>query len=272
VIELIPEEREAEERRRELGNGAVWLTAHELSALEPNAASFAGAVFYPEDGAVDNIALLHALRTLLKSGSSVTWIEERAVGLELSGEEPQVRLASGKTVSSSLVVLAAGAWTPLLEGLPHPLPIAPVRGQMYSVAASPLRHVTYGPKGYVVPRSPSLSLVGATMEHAGFEAGVTADGLTSLTTAASQIAPSLAGAPPVEQWSGFRPVTPDLLPILGKAPGIAGLIYACGHSRNGILLGPLSGECVAALASGEEPGVDLTPFTVSRFAKNTVTL
>jgi glycine/D-amino acid oxidase-like deaminating enzyme len=61
-------------------------------------------------------------------------------------------------------------------------------------------------------------------------------------------------------------VTPDLLPILGPDPQEPSLVYACGHSRNGILLAPLTGECIAALLSGETPPADISPFRVTRFA------
>ena len=66
-------------------------------------------------------------------------------------------------------------------------------------------------------------------------------------------------------WAGLRPVTPDFQPILGRDPDRPSVIYACGHSRNGILMAPLTGDCVAALACGEEPWYDLSPFSVARF-------
>jgi glycine/D-amino acid oxidase-like deaminating enzyme len=104
------------------------------------------------------------------------------------------------------------------------------------------------------------------MEHVGFDVGNTPEGKAALATAAAQISPALARARTVDQWSGLRPMTPDFLPILGRDPDFPTLVYACGHSRNGILLGPLTGECVAALACDEAPALDITPFSISRFA------
>jgi glycine oxidase len=168
-------------------------------------------------------------------------------------------------VSAGRVVLAAGAWSASIPGVPHTLPVEPVRGQMLSVGTAPLGHVIYGGGGYVVPRGRNLTVVGSTMERVGFETGTTADAIASLERVASRVCPVLGKAPTIDRWSGFRPVTPDLLPILGADPEQPSLIYACGHSRNGILLGPLSGECAAALAVGEDPPVDVSPFAVSRF-------
>ncbi|MEO8499898.1 MAG: FAD-dependent oxidoreductase, partial [Vicinamibacteria bacterium] len=69
-----------------------------------------------------------------------------------------------------------------------------------------------------------------------------------------------------ETWTGLRPATPDGLPVIGRV-AVEGLIVAGGLFRNGILLGPLVGEIAAALALGETPSHDLTPFDPARFAK-----
>jgi glycine/D-amino acid oxidase-like deaminating enzyme len=104
------------------------------------------------------------------------------------------------------------------------------------------------------------------MERAGFDAVTTAEGLRELGCAAAAIAPSLAGSPVIDAWAGLRPVTPDLLPVLGPDPDAPQVVYACGHSRNGILMAPLTAECIAAVLCGAEPPVDLTPFRPERFA------
>jgi glycine oxidase len=266
ILELVADEGAADERRAELPPGAQWLDARALRELEPGAAPMAGAVLHPRDGAVDNVVLVRALRTLAESNTAITLVEEGAVAVEVDGARPAVRLASGRRLTAATVVLAAGAWTPLLDGLPRPIPVSPVRGQMISVAAAPLRHVTYGPHGYLVPRGPGTSVVGSTMEHVGFDVGTTPEGLTALAGIARAIAPSLADVPPLDRWSGLRPVTPDFLPIIGPDPDAPALVYATGHSRNGILLGPLTGECVACLVSGEPVPNDLAPFAIARFA------
>lgn len=268
ILELVADERLAAERRSELPlpSGADWLDARALRDLEPKLAPMAGAVFHPRDGAVDNVVLVRALRALVESSTTTTIVEESAAGVERNGGRPAVRLASGARVTATTVILAGGAWTPLLEGLPRPLPISPVRGQMISVAAAPLRHVTYGGHGYLVPRAPGTSVVGSTMEHVGFDTGTTPEGMRAIAGIASAIAPSLVGIPPLDRWSGFRPCTPDLLPIIGRDPDDPSLVYAAGHSRNGILLGPLTGECVARLVTGEPVQHDLTPFAIERFA------
>lgn len=272
ILELFLEDAAAADRRSQLANGQRWLTSEELRALEPEAAAAAGAVYYPDDGAVDNVVLMRVLRELVDASSTVKIVQDRVTALDLESERPLARLASGTTMIASTVVLAAGAWSPGIHGLPRAVPIEPIRGQMAALGAAPVRHVTYSGHGYVVPRTGAHTVVGSTMEQVGFEIGVTADGMQKLADTASRIAPSLATARVLERWSGLRPVTPDLLPIIGPDPECPALLYACGHSRNGILLGPLTGECIAALASGESPGLDLSPFSIARFSGQSVTV
>jgi glycine oxidase len=89
--------------------------------------------------------------------------------------------------------------------------------------------------------------------------------LARVRSASEEIAPALSVTHVQSSWAGLRPVTPDLLPLIGPDPNHPGIIYACGHSRNGILLAPLTGEVVAAIAAGETPKHDLSQFRPDRF-------
>jgi glycine oxidase len=272
VLELVIDEGDAESRRqaieRDPDGGAEWVDGSMLRSLEPELAPIAGAILYPHDGSVDNVVLVRALEALVAASPSVKLIHDCARALELDGSRATVMLGSGGRLESSALVLAAGAWSPLVDGLPRVIPVEPVRGQAILLSSAPLRHVTYGPHGYIVPREGSRSVVGATMEHVGFDTGVTAETAPRLAAAAREIAPAFAHARTLRHWCGLRPVTPDFLPIIGRDPEYPALIYACGHSRNGILLAPLSGECVADIAMGSPPPLDITPFSVTRFASH----
>lgn len=266
ILELVFDDATAECAANTLAPGTEWIDRTRLHAMEPRLAPAAGAVYYPRDGAVDNVALVRALRALAAADPSITVVAERAVALEIGRDAAVAITESGQRYGATSLVLAAGAWSATLRGLPRPIPVVPIRGQMYAVADTPLAHVTYGAHGYLVPRSDGTTVVGATMEDAGFEVATTAEGMASVEHSALRIAPSLDGAHVVSRWSGLRPVTPDLLPIMGPDPEFPALVYACGHSRNGILLGPLSGDCVAPVALGETPPHDLTPFSIARFS------
>jgi glycine oxidase ThiO len=255
--------------RDRAGNQGQWLDAAAVRALEPGLTTATGAMFYATDGAVDNVALLHALTVAVDQSREIHRIRSDVRAIAFNATHVSCTIAgTGATVRSSHVVLAAGAWTTEIAGLPRPLAVEPYRGQMFAVAASgaaTLSHVVYGPDTYIVPRGDRI-LIGATMERVGFDSNTTDAALASVRAKVAAYWPVVASVPATASWAGLRPVTPDLLPILGPDPTHPALIYACGHSRTGILMAPLTGDCVAALVTGSAVPSDLSAFRVERFA------
>ena len=134
-----------------------------------------------------------------------------------------------------------------------------------ALGGAALSRVVFSGHGYAVPRADGRVLIGSTMEEVGFEKAVTPGGLRHVFDVAIGIAPALEQAPVVETWSNFRPASPDGEPILG--PGtVPGLHYATGHTRNGILLTPVTADAIAATILGKAPPVDLAPFSPARLA------
>jgi glycine oxidase len=103
-----------------------------------------------------------------------------------------------------------------------------------------------GVHDYVVRRGDASLLVGATVEEAGFEERPTAAGLAGLLEFTRRLFPDLAAAPVSSIWAGLRPGSPDGLPLVGPLDDEKGIVAACGHYRNGILLAPWTGDAVAA--------------------------
>ena len=153
-------------------------------------------------------------------------------------------------------VLCSGAWSAQL--LPE-LPVFPVKGQMLSLQTprGALRRIIFGPGTYLVPREDGLVVVGATSERdAGFREGLTPQGQSTLHHGIHSLLPDAVNWPPMERWWGFRPCTPDEAPLLGMGP-IQGLLLACGHHRNGVLLAAITAELIGDLVSGFSPRHDL---------------
>jgi glycine/D-amino acid oxidase-like deaminating enzyme len=103
------------------------------------------------------------------------------------------------------------------------------------------------------------------MESVGFDMSTTLEGVRKVRTAAEEICPRLSASENPQAWAGLRPVTPDMLPILGPDPERPSLLYACGHSRNGVLMAPLSGDIIADLVTGTPLSHDLSQFRPDRF-------
>ncbi len=264
----------AADTMRSQGNGkgnASWLDGSTLRELEPSLLQGLGAVLFLRDGAVDTLALLAALQAALTCDANVVQVAESVREISFSCGEVTCRTDRGERFVACEMVLAGGAWSPLLTGLPRRLPVEPVRGQTLEFQASPLRHVVYGLSaggraGYLVPRAVAgRTIAGSTMERVGFDASTTESARSALRAMAISLCPALSSAALAHSGAGLRPVTPDLLPILGRDPEHPSLIYACGHSRNGILLAPLTADCVAAIATESDIPFDITPFRVARF-------
>jgi glycine oxidase len=244
------------------------LDGEAVHALEPGISPQArGALFFADEASVDARALARAVYlAAAQAGATFVTGAVRRIRSE-GGRATGVDHESGR-LDAGAVVLAAGSWSLLVEG--HGLPpgaVRPVRGQIAVVDTRPplLSRVVFSGNGYVVPRPDGRILCGSTMEDVGYEKAVTAGGLRHVLDVGIEIAPALARAPVVETWSNFRPASPDGEPILGEGE-IRGLHYATGHTRNGILLAPVTADALAASILGRPPPVDLAPFSPSRLA------
>ncbi|OAB56852.1 thiazole synthase [Phormidium willei BDU 130791] len=245
---------------------SLWLDSRALQEYQPGlGADVVGAWWYPQDAQVDNRALMRsllgaveALEITLREGVTVEAIAQE--GHKIVG----VQTAAG-LLTADHYVLATGSWSNQL----FPLPVKPIKGQMFSVRAPrvngelPLRRVLYGPNTYIIPRGHGEIVVGATSEDVGFVPGTTPEGLRSLLDRAIRLYPALRDYPMQEIWSGFRPATPDELPILGDSY-CDNLSLATGHYRNGILLAPITANLIANLICDQQRDPLLEAFAWNR--------
>ncbi len=255
-----------------LGVRLERLSGAGLRAREPALApGLAGGVYSPDDHQVENRALAPALATALVAAGGVIREDCAVAALDVShGRARGLLLADGERLAADAVVLAAGAWSAGLAGLPADCrpPVRPVKGQMLALRMDParplLRHVLWGPGIYLVPREDGRLLLGATVEEKGFDDSITAGGLLTLLEAAWRLLPGLEELPLAETWVGFRPTSRDDAPILGATP-LPGLFLATGQHRNGILLLPLLAEAVAGAVLERPLPAVAAPFTLARF-------
>lgn len=244
---------------------AERLDKHAIATLEPALADHAGALLHPHDGAVDNVTLMSALDVAVARQSRIARLTDEVASFDARGNLPGFRSRGGARYAGKRLLVANGAWAGALPGLPRPLPVRPVRGQLIRLEGRPIRHVTYGAGGYLVPRGNSL-VIGATNEDVGLDASTTARGLKDLRAIATRAISVLSHAPMLEHWAGLRPMAADGLPILGTDPEVPALCYACGFSRNGILLAPWAAEQLLPLLLGGELTPAAAPFSVMRLA------
>ncbi len=267
---------EAEELRRhfELQRAhwldAEWLRPSECRRLEPGLATqVAGGVYAPTEAEVDPRVVVAALaEAFSRAGGELVSGDVPAEGVFDGERLAGLRTEGGQELRAGQVVLAAGAWSGEAEWLPADArpPIRPVKGQIIELrGADPAcERIVASRWVYMVPRADGRLIVGATVEERGFETTVTAGGVHELLREAYRLLPEVAELELVETSAGLRPGSPDNAPLIGVA-GLPGLILACGHFRNGILLAPLTADAIVAALEGDEVPEPARGLSPSRF-------
>ncbi len=261
------------EFRRSLGLDVKRLRPSAARELEPALApTLRAALEAPGDHSLDPRGVLRALRQAC--AATGVRIRERSplAGLEHDGSRLRaVVLAGGERLSAGAVVLAAGPWSGRLPGLPDGagVPVRPVKGQILRLRdpAGPglLERVIRYAGGYVVPRGDGRYVLGGTVEERGFDTSATAGAVYELLREGRELLPGITEMEIEELSVGMRPGTPDNLPAIGPAR-LAGLWWATGHYRNGILLAPLTAELVSGALCGEQATEMLGWCDPARFA------
>jgi glycine oxidase len=187
------------------------------------------------------------------------------IGAQSSGVRVETQV---EAIHAPAVVVAAGSWTArvVVDG-DAALPVRPVRGQLVQLdwPTPPLARIVWGPDCYLVPWTTGALLVGATVEEAGFDERATTAGVRDLLESACELLPRAWQAGFSGVRVGLRPATPDGLPVIGASSRVAGVYYATGHYRNGVLLAPVTALLLADLVLGQPPDSALDAFRTDRF-------
>ena len=222
----------------------------------------------PGETQLRNPRHLKALRAACQK-MGITFLDQ-SVGEPLGWEPFEVRL-SGTKVRLDQVVVAAGSWTSrwLKQVLPDQathVSVFPMKGQILLYKAPERLFssiVNFGTR-YFVPRQDGHLLVGSTEEEVGFAAEPTMQVRLELQEFVRRTLPQVEELPLVKQWSGFRPASFDLTPIIGPLPSLPHVLIATGHFRSGIQWSIGTALCVSAMLHGEQPPMDIRVFARGR--------
>jgi glycine oxidase len=208
-------------------------------------------LWLPDEGQVDSQQLADVLGRALTAAGIRVIAGRRVASLHTRGDVVDgVVLEDGRLVAADVVIVAAGAWSDRIDGLPRRLAVRPVRGHMlrFGAGAAPLQRLLASHAArYLVPRNDGTILAGSTMDETGYDRSMDDAALRVVHEAAAALLPALADARPLEQWADLRPIPQDGLPVIGLDPDVRGLAYATGYGRNGILLAPLAGVRLAEM-------------------------
>lgn len=241
----------------------AWLRGSECREREPLLSPrVAAGIHAPADAQVDPRALVAALREATRRRGGLLR-RARVDSLAMAGGRVIGVRSGAETLLAGTVVLAAGAWAGTIAS-PVELPVRPVKGQILRLRAEALPSMLLqSEQVYVFRRSSGEVVLGATVEEQGFDSTATAGGTFQLLEEGLRMVPATSEWALAEAGVGFRPTAPDNAPLIGEiAPG---LVVACAHHRNGILLAPTTAEAVGRLVEhGQLPAL-VAPFTPDRY-------
>jgi D-amino-acid dehydrogenase len=262
---------EAERWRREFGVNFRALDGRTLQDIEPHLAPvLTGGLHWIDPISVDDPRGLAQLYLRLFERLGGRFVQGNAASLQPDAEGWRVRTAQAPVVARSAVI-ALGPWSDVLtQALGYALPLAVKRGyhMHYRPAGEArLNHpVLDTERGYfLAPMRQGIRLTTGA-EFALRDAIKTPVQLGRAEPIARDLFP-LAQRLDTEPWMGARPCTPDMLPIIGKAPRHDNLWFAFGHAHHGMTLGPVTGRLLAEMITGEPVFVDPTPYLPERFGR-----
>ena len=257
----------------ELGVEARLLDAKQTAAMEPGARmDVAGSIYFPIDAHLTPSKFIPTLVTLLKEqGVKFLWNTSVDGWRTAAGRITSVSTSAGELVADEYVI-ATGSWShQTTRGLGLRLPMQPGKG--YSLTIEQPRFHFSKPmilterRVAVTPMGDTLRF-GGTMEISGHNDSMRPERIEQIIAAARSYFPDFraedfAGIKP---WFGYRPVSPDGLPYIGRFAQPSNLTAACGHAMLGVTLAPITGLLVAETLTGRKPSVDMTLLHPDRFA------
>lgn len=262
---------------RELGIDVEVLDGPDYEVQEPALKpGVAGAIRFSGDAALRPDRYVAELARMVRERGGVIVEDEPLQSLSPDADGIELRTRGGR-IRAREVVLASGAWSPRLGqavGLPWlRRAMQPGKGYSITYSAPPLV-----PRRPLVLRERSVCVtawgdagrctgfrLGSTMEFSGFDDSLNPQRLAALERGAAEYLHQPVGPQVQEQWCGWRPMSCDDIPIIGRAPGHEHLWVATGHGMMGVGMSTGTGQLVADLVTGRAPSIDPSPYRPDRF-------
>jgi len=256
--------------RGEFGLGAKPLPEKELLELEPALKpGVAGAWFYECDAHLRPDKLMDAWQKRLLESGVVLRENCELIDLEQGDSGVSAIVTTTGRIEVDQVVFATGAWTRLFKKLLRvPIPIEPGKG--YSIT---MRRPGLCPKYPMIFEDHRVAVtpfesgyrVGSTMEFAGYDRSIKQARINLLIDGAKRYLHDPLTEPFLETWYGWRPMSCDGIPLIGRVPKIPNAWIAAGHSMLGVSMAPSTGKLIAELITRAHPHIDPHPYRIDRF-------
>lgn len=241
-----------------------------LTVLEPALKpGLPGGFHYTDDAHLRPDKLMSSWRQLLEQRGVEVREQCEFRGFIRTGPKVTGVETDAGTLPADAVVIATGAWTPLLaKQLGRRVPIQPGKGYSITMprpARCPTIPLIFEEHRVAVTPMRSGYRIGSTMEFAGYDTSMNRRRLDLLRRGAAHYLEEPTAEPVLEEWWGWRPMVFDGKPIIGPCPGLANVLIAAGHGMLGLSMAPATGRLVADLLEGNQPNIDPVPYAADRF-------
>lgn len=243
----------------------------ELSTFDPAIRpGMAGAFLYEGDAHLNPGVLVENWSIRLRDRGARLIENSALTDIQTSGGRVTTLQTTQGELPVDRVVIATGAWSPQLsKWLRCPIPIQPGKG--YSVTTTrpdpcPQQAMLFPEHRVGVTPFHGSYRIGSMMEFVGYDETIPEARIQQLRTAADRYLLPSAETTELTRWYGWRPMTWDSLPIIGKVPKLDNAYLATGHNMLGMSLATATGKLIAELIAGEQPHLDVRPYSPARFA------
>lgn len=260
-----------------------FVNKEEIRDLEPYIApEIEYGVHYPQDGQCQPMLAAAQILHHVKRNGGVIASHQEVISIKREPGSLSIK-TTDRTWQAEYVINASGTWAgEIAARAGTELPIMPRRGFILVTAPLPqyVFHKVYD-SDYVDNVASSEAdlqtstviegtksgtiLIGASRERVGYDKSINVEIIKKLAGQASSLFPILKNAQLLRVYNGFRPYSPDHLPVIGEDGNIPGLFHCAGHEGAGIGLSAASGKLITQMITGAKTLVDPTPFTPKRF-------
>lgn len=257
-------------QHRGIGADAVILDRQGVQELMPAITeAVRGGVLYPGDACIAPAAFVQGLADQARLRGARFWEQTEVLQWEADGDRIRTVHTTRGTVACQQVVMATGAWSGRLgQAWGLDIPVEPAKGYSYTVprpADFPDMALSLNEPGVSVNPMGDWLRVAGTLEFTGLDDSLYVDRAERMAAATQTFLGLDPRAGALEIWRGWRPMTPDGVPVITWSPQYANLLIATGHNKIGMTLGPVTGEIVARMIQGETTGWEPIRLDLNRF-------